>query len=83
MNMVLMTQDTMYAVAAGAVVEMTPLRSLIPMLPPVVHSALAGAMIKPAMDTLQNGMPFNFPDCFNTARLAYGAAGGLVANMYL
>lgn len=79
----MMGQDAMYALIAGAIVEMTPLRSIVPGLPPVVHSALAGAIAKPMYLTATAGVPFNFPDCMDTKQAGLGAAGGFVANMYM
>ena len=82
LNMML-GEDTMYAVAAGAVVEMTPLRSIIPMLPPVVHSALAGAVSRPLWDMVTKNASFSIPKCMDTQQAVAGAAGGFVANMYM
>ena len=80
--MISLGEDTVYAVAAGAVVEMTPLRSIVPMLPPVVHSALAGAVSKPLWDMVTKGASFSIPKCLDTQQAVAGAAGGFLISVY-
>ena len=77
------SEDMVYAMVAGAIVEMSPLRSIVPMLPPVVHSAIAGAVARPLWDTATKGASFSIPKCLDVQQSLYGAAGGFVANMYL
>ena len=75
-------QELMYAAAGGMIVSITPLRNLVPALPPVVHTALGGMFAQSVMDVIQ-GKDFQMPQCLSMKKAAVGAAGGMLADMYL
>ena len=71
----------MLAAVGGMIVEMTPLRSIVPGLPPVAHHALGGIFARPVTDMVQ-GKELSMPDTTSTAsakKAAIAVIAGLVA----
>ena len=76
------TTELMYAAAAGMIVEMTPLRSIVPGLPPIVHHALGGILARPIIDMTQGG-ELTMPDITSKGsakKAAVAALAGMIAN---
>ena len=73
--------EMMLAAVGGLIVAMTPLRSIVPGLPPIVHHALGGILARPIMDMTQGG-ELTMPDITSKAsakQAAIGAVAGMVA----
>ena len=73
------TTELMYAAVGGMIVEMTPLRSIVPGLPPIVHHALGGILARPVIDMTQ-GKEFKMPEARMGKNAAIGAVAGMVAS---
>ena len=74
--------ELMYAAVGGMIVEMTPLRSIVPGLPPIVHHALGGILARPIIDMTRGG-ELTMPDILSKAsakKAAVAALAGMIAN---
>ena len=74
--------ELMYAAVGGVIVEMTPLRSIVPGLPPIVHHALGGILARPIIDMTQGGeltMP-EFTSKASAKKAAVASLAGMLAN---
>ena len=74
--------ELMYAAVGGIIVEMTPLRSIVPGLPPIVHHALGGILARPIIDMTKGGeltMP-EFTSKASAKKAAVASLAGMLAN---
>ena len=68
--------ELMYAAVGGVIVEMTPLRSIVPGLPPIVHHALGGILARPIIDMTKGG-ELTMPDITSQASAKKAAVAAL------